>query len=426
MFFKLKNVFVDIVFIFVRLNLIRLSEKYWTVLHLKRAVSTSCDLVKSVNKIAFLVHDDISFDHIQNVIKHLPNDSFDIILTHYKGIFCFSHVLDIILKRNYTKIPLDRIKKIVKRDYSFCCVRTIHDVVKKREKYRWLICGHNGLNHTARYMVGNKVTYGAQLISNHLGYFQFAIDPEQASNVRNCQNFDKIFCVGSWQEEQFKSMPINAKVFNYGSPRFDDKMRTRDNLDVKSLLSNYNRFDYSKKTIVWLPTHTKATTVIDFLPNMQNLTKEYNVLLKAHTDCFSEIKDLEAIIRGNAPDIILVKDKDSSDLMVIADFVCCDYGGSVFTAIGMDKNIILLNSKHDSFARKHFCTDCKNGKIRLRDSIINFYNNEQERLLSMLKNESVWKQQRPVRQFLRKQYFSVYQESSGSLIANNLIQGLKI
>ncbi len=425
MLFKLKILISDCIYLLVKLKLIKLSGQFWTTLHLKKVLEETNFPKSSVNKIAFLVHDDISFDHIQNVIKNLPQATFDIVLVKYKGIFCFSHVLDIVFKRTYTKIKKKKIKNIIKKSYPFCRLRTIHEVIESREKYRWLVCGHNGLSHTARCIVKDDLVYGANLLADHLAYFQFAIDPDQASNVKKCQVFDKIFCVGAWQAKLFRNMPIKAKVLDYGSPRFDNKIRSRDNLDVRALLANNNHFDCNKETILWLPTHTKATTVVDFLPNMQNLTQEYNVLLKAHTDCFSEIKDLEDIIRDNAPDIILVKDRDSADLMGLADFVCCDYGGSIFTAIGMDKNVILLNSKHDSFARRHFCTDCKNGKIKLRDSIVNFYDNEQEKFLSILKDGSVWEKQSSIRENLREQYLSVHEEPSGKLIANELLRGLE-
>ena len=425
MLFKLKSLITDSIYFLVKLNLIKLSGRFWTTLHLKKVLEGTKFPEISINKIAFLVHDDISFDHIQNVIKNLPQGTFDIILVNYKGIFCFSHVLDIILNRTYTKIQTDKIKNIIKKSYPFCRLRTIHEVIESRERYCWLVCGHNGLNHTARCIIKDNLVYGANLLADHLAYFQFAIDPDQASNVKNCQVFDKIFCVGAWQAKLFRGMPIKAKVFDYGSPRFDSKIQSHDNLDVKALLDNDNHFDCSKRTILWLPTHTKATTVVDFLPNMQNLTQEYNVLLKAHTDCFSEMKGLENVIRKNAPDVTLVKDKDSADLMGIADFVCCDYGGSVFTAIGMDKNVILLNSKHDSFARRHFCTDCKNGKIKLRDNIVNFYYNEQEKILNALRDSSVWERQSLIRKNLREQYLSVHKEPSGKLIADELLSGLE-
>ena len=67
MLFKLKILISDGIYFLVKLNLIKLSGYFWTTLHLKKALEEANLSKDSINKIAFFVHDDISFDQMQKV-----------------------------------------------------------------------------------------------------------------------------------------------------------------------------------------------------------------------------------------------------------------------------------------------------------------------------------------------------------------------
>jgi len=58
---------------------------------------------------------------------------------------------------------------------------------------------------------------------------------------------------------------------------------------------------------------------------------------------------MEDIVHSRASDVQLVMGEDNTKLIPIADFVFCDYyAGSVFTAVWMDKNIVILKDKKTS------------------------------------------------------------------------------
>ena len=67
MLFKLKSSIIDSIYFLVKLNLIKLSGYFWMTLHLKKALEEANLSKDSINKIGFLVHDDISSDQMQKV-----------------------------------------------------------------------------------------------------------------------------------------------------------------------------------------------------------------------------------------------------------------------------------------------------------------------------------------------------------------------
>jgi hypothetical protein len=90
-------------------------------------------------------------------------------------------------------------------------------------------------------------------------------------------------------------------------------------------------------------------------------------------------------------------------LLPAADFVICDYGGSVFSAIKADKNVLLFNVyKSDSSS----VTSPLGLSINIRDRIINFYPDEEEKFFAALKDESVWEKQKAIRRDIRSEFFT--------------------
>jgi hypothetical protein len=151
---------------------------------------------------------------------------------------------------------------------------------------------------------------------------------------------------------------------------------------------------------------------------MNFLGEYYKVIVKPHHWCFKENKNLRRIITC-FQNLELQESSDSYELIASADYVFCDYGGSAFTAIYYDKNILFLNAPK----LKTFCF--QNPEVLLREEIINFDPCCTEAdILKALKDDTIWEKQKKVRQAIRERFFTITKEPASQKIANKLVEFL--
>ena len=151
---------------------------------------------------------------------------------------------------------------------------------------------------------------------------------------------------------------------------------------------------------------------------MNFLGKQYKVIVKPHHHCFLENKNLKETIT-HYTNLKLQECVDNHELLTLADYIFCDYGGSVFTAIYHDKNILFLNAPK----LKTFCL--QNPEVLLRKEIINFDPCcTGDEILKALKNDAIWEEQKKVRKSIREQFFTITKEPASKKIANKLIEFL--
>ena len=117
---------------------------------------------------------------------------------------------------------------------------------------------------------------------------------------------------------------------------------------------------------------------------------------------------------------VVVTDRDSASLMPLADFVFCDYGGSPFTAIYYDKNVLLLNSRWRNWIQRVLG---KSPEVLIRNEIVNFNATDSyEYFLRILNDDEMWKQQKHIRQRYREKYFSCSSEDAVKKICEFILK----
>lgn len=398
---KLRDAVIDVTYLLVRLGLIKLSKTEWTVWHLKRELQRKVHRVR-INKIAFLFSHSYDFCHAKGVFRYLPKGSFDIVVCHYKNPFLKS-------ASNPIRLKADEIKTKVTEIDPACRVRTFSEVIENAEKYSICVCVHSNIACTGCY----KGHMGMSLIGDKMELFGFSFHSYTVP-LFSIGFFSKIFCIGSLQASCFKSLPIKAEILDYGSPRFDE-IELSSKIDRKSLASQ-------KKTILFLPTHEITQEAIDAIVAIaQRFSRDYNVIIGYYVFRSKEKEEMEDLVLSRASSVQLVIGEDNTKLIPIADFVFCDcYAGSVFTAVRMDKNIVMLEDKKPPV----WFVKGKEGE-ELEGRLGTFSVNDYDKIAATLKDDAYWERQRVVRAELRKQFFSFHKEPSGKLIADELMRDLK-
>ena len=199
-------------------------------------------------------------------------------------------------------------------------------------------------------------------------------------------------------------------VFYLGSPRFEKKLQIA--------VGNKNH----KKTILWLPSHNKTTSCCKTYLNIINSLahNSYNVILKPHHWCYRENKHLDQIL-SKYKNILVKKDCSITQLIPLADYVFCDYGGSVFSAIYYDKNVAFLNTKNQKYLMRPWPFGIDSPEIKLREEIINFNEDEGDKILAALKDDKIWEAQKRIRADIKKRFFTIGEEPASKRIANILL-----
>jgi hypothetical protein len=321
------------------------------------------------------------------------------------------------------------------------------------------LCGKNGYTvYNAQDVVGCKIKYKT-LVTHHcasLGYFRNSIDKDSSisadidmvnfvaeTKIRliyglgknawmfskdNC-SFDFYLVYGDFSRimtERF--VKKKDVIFKVGYPRydevfFDNVVDFRDKIGVKK----------DDILIAWLPTHGhKISSIKDFVKVISSLN---NDKIKLVAKCHSmESKENIALLKSS--NINLIEDSSFNNALLVnaADFVFCDYGGSMFGAIYLDKNLLLLNSSSPEYeidndnSFKIFKKDgeCKTSlDVEMRKNVVSVNNDiTKEELLAILENKDIWIEQKNKLVDIKKYIFEPYYYGFSGKVAKECIYGI--
>jgi len=234
--------------------------------------------------------------------------------------------------------------------------------------------------------------------------------------------YDLFLCFGPYHYQELSK--FKAPVIQMGYPRydifFDENLDSKCSKDLQLELN----CDPCKETILWLPTWLDLSSVDLYAQMMSSLMGRYNVIVKLHPLSFeAEPEKLEKLKALNFSSVI-TDIVDNVFLFALADKVVCDYGGTAFGAIYLDKPLLLLNvpgAKSDSLVGDG------SPDITLRDDIVNINVVAHQKLYEIFDDELIWQQQKISRQKLRQFYFaphygfSSYVAAAAILNAKNVI-----
>lgn len=346
----------------------------------------------------------------------MPKDSYDIVVANEKqvskGLYmairgfickCVGFTNGINLKKK-TFDP-----KISKN------AKNINDIIAGNFKYRCAICVFPDMTGS----IGNK--WKLELIADKLiraafisGAYTYMLDLEAN------KKFDYILCCGKEQRKAYEQLGIKACVIDVGNPRL---------LPLTTCYAEedpiYKRLDKNKKTILWIPSHgRKSCSLPNYLPIFSKLQKNFNVIVSYPMGIYEDFCFLRYKMENTID--ILVNNRDGASLMYLADFVFCDYGGSLLTSIYYEKDVCLLNAKRENvfIVGKNFGENSP--EITLRKEIVNFdTTNTYEDFIHTLNNNNIWQHQKKIIKDIKEKFFSESAENAIKKIRDFLLSLLQ-
>ncbi|MEO3678965.1 CDP-glycerol glycerophosphotransferase family protein [Rheinheimera sp. FR7-31] len=228
--------------------------------------------------------------------------------------------------------------------------------------------------------------------------FMYALGKAKHNFASWNNDYDLILCFGPWQARKL-SQCCNASIFQMGYPRYDAYFKMPQEA---AQLPSGRTLDPGKKTILWLPTWKELSSLPYFVDVMGSLSQHYNIIVKTHPlSAAAEPEKLAHLSSYNFRSVI-TQPFDNLQLFRLADIVICDYGGTAFGAIYLDKPLLLFNLPNPE---QDPLVGSDSPDVLLRQHIVNIDASERWQLQDIIEDQAIWRKQRAVRQELRNYYF---------------------
>ena len=307
----------------------------------------------TIDKTAFFINEEYIFDHYFNVIKKLDANHIDIVLAdkfqkkEYKDFInkLNSHSLNIVFLKDV--LLINKYKVLITHVYlggdkidsgtiiSRLKAIFLHSI--KKIGINWLKSPLDQYFQKKLGLYNIRFMYGADVGGDKFGKFNHL--------------FDEFFCHGP-NDSEFIKKQFDGVVYEMGYPKYDNYFHNHNNKEFKNDLLKKHFCNPKKPTILWICTVSKYFSTIEtYEQAMLKLTEKYNVILRPHpleielgnTRYNQKVHEI-----CNSGKFIVTNDpfQNMSDLYLIADKVFCDYGGSIFGALYLNKDILLMNHKN--------------------------------------------------------------------------------
>jgi hypothetical protein len=211
-------------------------------------------------------------------------------------------------------------------------------------------------------------------------------------------HYDAALCYGPYQQRIFAALFPEVKTAAVGYTRLDA---------AKGEISGRRETilglggDPDKKMLLWLPTVGELCSLDCYGEQLAGLNQACNVLVKPHplTQAPATIERLKALGFKVLEDPAL----NNARLIKMSDFVLADYGGSLFAAILLDKDTVLLNMTGDMFMDY---AGPLSPEIHMRDHFVNIEPGRGDRLPLILEDQTLWRDQKEIRRIYREHLFA--------------------
>lgn len=349
------------------------------------------------NKIAFLVNWQMHIDQFCNIWKHLTHNSYEIVLQQHP----FESSCPIERYYNPTREYLVE-HNLPFVDLSECISNLITFKVLMTAGYSNAVfpvfnCSYKIAQHHARIMSQGFQSY----------------------NFSGITKYDYLLLQGYNQVNQVYDAGFKGDAFVVGYPRFDNYFDPKE-CPLSSTLSSSLKLDTEKKTILWTPTHYVHSSLKHYAESMALLTKSHNVILKPHLDSFSDESESIIIRKLESCGVIIIRSSfEDSSLFKVADYVCVDFGGAVFSSLYLGKNTILLIAP----VELHSIFPCHNSE-NLIDKVpsIHLPVDAYKAIIDLLNDDELWGLQKHKTSLLKKHYFAPFDGISGKISATVLLK----
>ena len=336
--------------------------------------------VTELPPLGFVIHLPELINHYAEVWKHLPGDSFEVALAGEDA---------------------DRrliAQQVVQMGYA---VRDSAEILRSGRRYRHLVSNH-------------PIDLSAPPLIKQLGErnvrFMYGLGKSNWNFADWNALYDAVLCFGPFQVAGLERFEKVRKL-QMGYPRFDGFFR--NDWDLAGLAAQY-RCDPARPTVVWLPTWKELSSVPHFLSAVAALRPHYNVVVKLHPLQSRDEPALVRLVEQAGLNSVIADSRDNVPLFRLADYVLCDYGGSVFGALYTGRKVVLLDVPG---AENDALLGAASPEVELRRVLPHLGPEEGGQLADLLADEALWAAQAGVRPALIDLFVAPFKGFAGKVAA---------
>ncbi|MDX2479906.1 MAG: CDP-glycerol glycerophosphotransferase family protein [Desulfuromusa sp.] len=247
---------------------------------------------------------------------------------------------------------------------------------------------------------GDPVQYPPLQIGVKQIRFMYGADISDGWSLEDWNNiYDLFLCHGSNDAAELNKR-FKGKTEIMGYPRYDSYFNRE--LDISSVLTEFD-IDSKKRTILWMPTTGQgACSIPEFAEQIASLMDRFNVVVRPHPLSFRTSPEYIELLASLNYKIDSNPLRDMNVLYKAIDFVLCDYGGSSFGAIYLDKNLILLDVSNSESSGAVI----NSSNLQIREYFPVIGPEDAGKIESMIDDHQLWEEQRINRKLLFKKYFA--------------------
>ena len=387
------------------------------------------NISKKINKIGFYINEKHTLDHYLNIIEKLDKNKFDLIISNHleKNINFMK-----IIANSYNYVFLDDVLyfkkyKILITHLGFCGDTYISNNFFNRLKILSLriIKKFTGLYK-------NKKLYDFNLqkvVGSYNIKFMYGIDDGGTFYGKYNKVYDEFYCHGPSDAKNIRKY-FNKPIFQMGYPKYDKFFENLNNYHLKKKIMDNFSCNIKLKTILWICTKSKNFSTIEtYFEPMKKLSKKYNIIIRPHPleiDMKSDDFNKKTYDISHSKYFKLSNDSNQimSNLFLIADYVFCDYGGSIFSSVYLEKKILLMNSDDVKYDYLNSGFDFNSTSIKSRKLLPYVNQNNQENFEKLIsKIDSKYEINRVKK--AKKIYFGDPGDSNSILVAKKLLKTYK-
>lgn len=379
-----------------------------------------------IDKFAFLLHEPILYGHWKDIWGLLDPDEFQVLLT------------DEFRKKDGSPFALSaqNLENLLRsHGYPYCYVS---DLLESGSKYRYVVSNHlvSGGSLTRGTKRRHRVRRLRRRVRNacfrliRMKHKVDLLDPQQYVSLQCGVNpirmmygadindgwslaqwneqYSVVLCHGPNDAAAVQSR-FDAEVFQMGYPRYDRYFNDPIPKERNPLFEEFS-LSRERKTIIWLPTMGDAACSIPYYAeHVARLANRFNVIVRPHPISLRDQPDYIQLLEELKFKIDRNDVRDMNSLYALADFVVCDYGGTAFSALYLDKNIVQLNVPG---ADSWFATS-RSSNMELRKLLSPVLDpSEAEQLSEIFEDDGIWQRQKAQREKAFQSYFAPYRGDS--------------
>lgn len=389
-------------------------------LRLKKTVRYIGNKYITISKIAFWINEEYTYDHYKNVLMLLDKGKFDLILESKFRSNRHDEFLSELRRSKWNYYFIDEVLDVSKYIYLVTHLSFGEAPLELPSFFKRI---SHVLRSGVRYFLGKfHVSVFENNVKQHfqlrLGYknfrFMYGADLPDRLWVSN-RLYDLFFCHGPFDSNEMMQLYKKPTII-MGYPKYDNNFLVDYRAEKPFSVST------DKKTILWIPTvSTEFSTIETYVDAIKVLACNYHIILRPHP---LEVDPTSSRYKQNVREIVdsglfLTSSEagaNLSHLYAMADIVLTDYGGSIFSAVYLEKRVLLLN--HPSAARDKGIVE--SNSFDSRQYLPSIDPDDAHLIESYISDDEFWEKWRMSQLTFREKYFGHVRGGSAAIVATYL------